>query len=261
MKRVVSFVMATVLCLSLCACGKSEEVLAVEEKISSIGEVSIEKADMIQEVNQAYEALSAEEQEKVENFDVLQKSMDDLQNAMFEAIALQCGEMNVGSNLVTNSVVEVWQNVGGEKFWTWYGSILKFADETLANMDVTDEKNNALYYGSAGYALGRARNAFGDGMTVEERQDVVDTCVILANTYYDIQEMNEQVSQDLAEFNDLFGEAYADDCAFLREWYLASSVFVEFATNPSGNRTEYSADLAEHNSTVYKFQKEAELMK
>lgn len=261
MKRAVSLILALIICLSLCACGKSEEVKAVEEKIASIGEVSIEKADIIQEVNQAYEALSDEDKEKVENFDILQKSMDALHDAMFTAIALQCEEMNVGSDLIANSVIEVWENVGGEDFWTWYNTILKFKDETLANMDVTDEQNNGLYYGMPAYALGRAKNAFGDGMTIEERQEVVDTCTILANTYYRIQEINEQVSQDFATFKELFGEEYADECQFLREWYLASSVFVEFATNPSGNRTEYSADLSEHNSTVYKFQKEADLMK
>lgn len=261
MKRVIFLGLALIICLSLCACGKSEEVKAVEEKIASIGEVSIEKADIIQEVNQAYEALSDEDKEKVDNFDILQNSTDALQDAMFTAIALKCEEMNAGSDLIANSVIEVWENVGGEKFWTWYGSILKFTDESLANMDVTDQKNNGLYYGMPGYALGRAKNAFGDSMTIEERQEVVDTCVVLANTYYGIQEMSEQVSQDFAVYKELFGEKYDDECQFLREWYLASSVFVEFATNPSGNRTEYSADLSEHNSTVYKFQKEADLMK
>ena len=260
MKQVLSLVLAFVVCLSLCACGKSEEVKAVEEKIASIGEVSIEKTDILQEVNQAYEALSNEDKEMVENFEILQNSMDALQDAMFTAIALECEEMNVGSDLIANSVIEVWENVGGEDFWTWYNTILKFKDESLANMDVTDQQKNGLYYGMPAYALGRAKNAFGDSMTIEERQEVVDTCTILANTYYGIQEMSVQVSQDFAAYKELFGEEYDDECQFLREWYLASSVFVEFATNPSGNRSAYSADLAEHNSTVYKFQKEADLM-
>lgn len=51
MKRRMSLVLVLVMCLSLCACGKSEAVKAVEEKIASIGEVSIDKADIIQEVN------------------------------------------------------------------------------------------------------------------------------------------------------------------------------------------------------------------
>lgn len=261
MKKTISLLLALVMCLSLCACGKSEEVKAVEEKIASIGEVTVEKADMIQQTQQAYDALSDEDQKKVENFDILQKAKASLQNAMFASIALQCEEMNIGSDLVANSVLEVWGNVGGQDFWTWYGTILKFADDALADLDVTDDQKSG-YYEMPAYALGRAEDAFcSDDLTVEERQEIVDDCVVLANTYYGIQELNDQVSLDLAKYEDLFGEEYADEYQFLREWYLASSVFVEFATNPSGMRSDYSADLAEHNSILYKFQTEANLMK
>ena len=261
MKKVFSLILTVVVCFVLCSCGKSEAVKAVEEKIASIGEVSVEKTAMIQEARQAYEALSDEDRDKVENVDTLKRSMDTLKNLMFLSIASHCEEMNAGSDMVAESVIEVWENVGGEHFWTWYGTILKFADESLAALDVTDNEMS-LYYEMPAYALGRAEDAFcRDDLTVEERQEIVDACVVLANTYYGIQEINEQVSQDFAEFKDLFGEEYADECQFLREWYLESSAFVEFATNPSGNRSAYSADLSEHNSTVYKFQKEADLMK
>lgn len=260
MKKVISLVLALVMCLSLCACGKSEEVKAVEEKIASIGEVSIDKADIIQEVNQAYEALHDEDKEKVENFGTLQESMGALQKAMFTAIADKCEEMNAGSDLVARSVIKVWENVGGENFWTWYGTILKFKDESVANIDVTDSQKNALYYEMPAYALGITNSTFVD-IPVEKRQEIVDTCIELANTYYGIQEMNEQVYQDYSVYKELFEEEYADECQFLREWYLASSVFVEFATNPSGNRSDYSSKLTEHNSTMYAFQREADLMK
>ena len=259
MKKGISLVLVLVMCLSLCACGKSEEVKAVEEKIASIGEVSIDKADIIQEVNQAYEALSDKDKEKVENFDILQKSTDALQKAMFTAIADECEKMNAGSDLVAQSVIEVWENVGGKDFWTWYGTILKFQNESVANIDINDN-HNALYWEMPAYALGKTKTTFVD-ISIEDRQDIVDTCIVLANMYYGIQEMNEQVNQDYSVYKDLFEDEYADECQFLREWYLASSVFVEFATNPTGNRNEYSTKLTEHNSTMYAFKKEADLMK
>lgn len=260
MKKIFSVILLLVVCISLCACGKSEEVKAVEEMIASIGEVSVEKVDVIQKVSQAYDALQDEEKEKVDNVDILRQSMDALKDAMFASIALQCKEMNTGSDLVAESVIEVWETVGGENFWTWYGTILKFADESLAELDVSDDQLS-LYYEMPAYALGRAKDSFcRDDLTMEERQEIVDTCVVLANTYYGIQEMSEQAGQDFAIFKELFQEEHADVCEFLREWYLASSVFVEFATNPSGNRSQYSADLGEHNTVVYKFQKEADLM-
>lgn len=257
MKKTIALLLALVLCLSLGACGKSEEVKAAEEKIASIGDVTIEKADIIQEASQAYDALRDEDKKKVENFDILQNAMESLHDAMFASIALQCKTMNTGSDLVANSVLEVWGNVGGSDFWTWYGTILKFKDNSRAD---TDYSKDFMVFNMPAYALGVIDSSF-DDLTAEQVQEIGDTCVELANTYYGILEMSEQTNQDFVVFQDLFGEEYAEECQFLREWYLASSVFVEFATNPSGNRSEYSAALSEHNSTVYKFQKEAELMK
>lgn len=257
MKKTVSLLLALVMCLTLCACGKSEEVIAVEEKITSIGEVTIERANIIQEVNQAYDALRDEDKKKVENFDVLQNAMAALHDAMFSSIALQCETMNIGSDLVADSVLEVWGNVGGSDFWTWYGTILKFKDNSRADIDYSKD---FMVFNMPAYALGVIDSSFED-LTAEQVQEIGDTCVEIANTYYGILEISEQANQDFVMFQDLFGEEYAEECQFLREWYLASSVFVEFATNPRGNRSEYSAALSEHNSIVYKFQKEAELMK
>jgi len=257
MKKTIALLLVLVMCLSLCACGKSEEVIAVEEKIASIGEVTIDKADVIMEANQAYAALSDEDKKKVENFDALQNAMETLHDAMFASIALQCETMNIGSDLVADSVLEVWGNVGGSDFWTWYGTILKFKDNSRADIDYSED---FMVFNMPAYALGVIDSSFED-LTAEQVQKIGDTCVELANTYYGILEMSEQANQDFVMFKDLFGEEYAEECQFLREWYLASSVFVEFATNPSGNRSEYSATLSEHNSTVHKFQKEAELMK
>ena len=138
MKKTISLILVLIMCLSLCACGKCEEVKAAEELIATIGEITLDNTDAINNARDAFSALSDEEKEKVENAEVLYDSM-------FTSIALRCKAMNTGSDLVA-------------------------------------------------------------------------------------------------------------------EWYLASSTFVEFATNPSGNRNDYTSDIAEFNSNVLKFQKEADLM-
>lgn len=77
MKRICAFLLALIMCLSLCACGKSEAVKAVESLIADIGTVSVSSGDKIRVAEEAYAALSAEEQKKVNNFDVLEKAKDD----------------------------------------------------------------------------------------------------------------------------------------------------------------------------------------
>lgn len=260
MRKALSIILVLIMCLSLCACGKSEEVNAVEEIITAIGEVSVDSKDAILKAEEAYNALSDADQGKVENYTILEEAKTALKKALFSSIVDNLCTVNTGSDTIASSVILVWENVGGKDFWTWYNSILKFQDESLANMDETDEKNNGLYYEMPAYALGRTKSTFAD-IPIEERQDIVDTCTVLANTYFGIIDMDEQLNKDITEFIELFGDAYPDESTFLREWYLESSVFVEFATNPNGARLDYQTQHTEYNSEMVKFQKEANLMK
>ena len=57
MKRGISLILALIICLSLCACGKSEAVVKVEELISAIGEVSLESKGAIESAQEAFDAL------------------------------------------------------------------------------------------------------------------------------------------------------------------------------------------------------------
>lgn len=249
MKKTISLILVLIMCLSLCACGKSEEVKAAEELIATIGEITLDNTDAINNARDAFSALSDEEKEKVENAEVLYDSM-------FTSIALRCKAMNTGSDLVADSVIEVWGNVGGEGFWTWYDTILKFKDESRADIDYSED---FLVFNMPAYALGMIDSSFED-LSEEQVEEIGTACVNLAKTYFGIIGLDEAVKQDIIVFKDLFGDTHTDECEFLREWYLASSTFVEFATNPSGNRNDYTSDLAEYNSNVLKFQKEADLM-
>lgn len=47
MKKAVIFIVSIVLCVSLCACGKSEAVKSAEDAISAIGEVFVDSGDAI----------------------------------------------------------------------------------------------------------------------------------------------------------------------------------------------------------------------
>ena len=76
MKKIISFILVIVMCFTLCACGKSEAVVKVEELISAIGEVSLKSKDAIESAQQAFNALTEEEKAEVENYYVLVESHD-----------------------------------------------------------------------------------------------------------------------------------------------------------------------------------------
>lgn len=76
MKKIISLILALVMCLSLCACGKSEAVVKVEELISAIGEVTLESKGAIESAQEAFNALPEEEKAEVENYYVLVESHD-----------------------------------------------------------------------------------------------------------------------------------------------------------------------------------------
>lgn len=74
MKKVVSLVLALVMCLSLCGCGKSQGVQNAEEKIAALSENST--YEEIHNAYEAYNALNSEQKKKVENTEQLAEYCD-----------------------------------------------------------------------------------------------------------------------------------------------------------------------------------------
>lgn len=67
MKKIISLVLVLVMCLSLCACGKSQAVKDVETAINAIGDVSLDSIEAIARAEHMYEILTDEEKSQVEN--------------------------------------------------------------------------------------------------------------------------------------------------------------------------------------------------
>lgn len=85
MKRFVAVVLAMMICLSFCGCGKSEAVIAYEELVGAIGEVTVDSEKALSEAEKAYKALTAEEKEAVQKtkdvFDAAEEKLDALKVA------------------------------------------------------------------------------------------------------------------------------------------------------------------------------------
>lgn len=80
MKKIIAILLAVILLLSLCACGKSKEAQAVDDLIMAIGEVSLDSAEEIESAENAYNALSEKDRENVENYAILETSRETLDN-------------------------------------------------------------------------------------------------------------------------------------------------------------------------------------
>ena len=76
MKKITALVLAVILCLSLSACGKSEAVKNVEAMIDALGEITLESITSIRNAEEAYAALTPEEQSKVKNYELLTAAID-----------------------------------------------------------------------------------------------------------------------------------------------------------------------------------------
>lgn len=85
MKKSLSLVLVLAMCLSLCACGKSQAVKDTETLISAIGEVSLDSGDDIDAAKEAYEALTEKEVAKVENYELLTKAEEAFKELSYEA--------------------------------------------------------------------------------------------------------------------------------------------------------------------------------
>lgn len=70
-KRGKRFILLLTCFLLLTACGKTEEAQAVDDLISSIGEVKGSSEKAISEAEEAYNALTEKEQESLDNYDAL----------------------------------------------------------------------------------------------------------------------------------------------------------------------------------------------
>ena len=262
MKKIISLAMCLILLLSLCACGKSEEAKAVEEKIASIGEVTLEKTDTIKEVNSAYNALDSKDKEQVENTNVLR-------DAMYSSLVMRYSEMNNHSSILAAGVARVWNEVGAQDFWSSFQCVLYFKDEhsvqqlkTMRALSSDDPDDWKIIVWGAGCALDKETYYLSKHPdTDEEIAVVVDMAMPIGHAYDILPEMEETLYSDVTQFIKDYKEEMPEECELLREWSLESSSFADFAMEPSGNLNDYQAKLSEYESTMSRYEREADMMK
>lgn len=95
MKKIIVALLAIVICLSFCGCGKSEAVIAYEELINAIGEISIDSEKALSDAEKAYKALTDEEKETVqESKAIYDAGMEKLEALKVAEIINNIGEVD-----------------------------------------------------------------------------------------------------------------------------------------------------------------------
>lgn len=229
MKRGISLVLVLVMCLSLCACGKSEAVKKVEEQISAIGDVSLDSKNAIDSAQQAFDALPEDEKAKVENYFQLVESQTALKG--LEELEEQRLIKETYDNIKASWYVV--NQMGSDLYSIWHGCIFKkdemskngiqfFVDNTALNeKDVIEGLASRNYVNEQYAKTGKKWNDVGEDVkqfyrdaTIElfekaSKQrlypDMADSLLSIVNAYalngmvYNVQQALETAKQNMNE--------------------------------------------------------------
>lgn len=254
MKKVCSIILALVICLFLCSCGKSKEVQNVETLIGNIGEVSIENAESIHIAEDAFNALSDKDKEKVENYSVLQEAQQALYEAELYDLANQMLIIRSHCDYAVDGTKVIWNNVGSDKFWTYYNAVGWF------NMDM-DKAGYDKFYGSdttipirgAAEALCPSKVSRSGSISAKNMEETLDLCYEF-NSHLSYIKLNMDYVEDAVRtFKNTYKDQHKDETDTLNEWCIELSMYADFALNPSGNLSSYTSKAREYSETMDRF--------
>ena len=166
MKKYLVVIMAVLMALCLCACGKSEAVKAAEEKIAAIGEVTLDSEKRISAAEKAVEKLSDDELKQLDKAEELKKAREAYEELVLEnkaaavdSVIDQIGEVTLESAEKINAAQQAFEQLTEkEKGKVKNASLLNQAEEKLAaalkllgNMRLDEDKVRHLkfYYPKA----------------------------------------------------------------------------------------------------------------
>ena len=282
MKKIISLVLVFVMCLSLCACGKSEAVVNVEKLISAIGEVSLESKIAIDEAQKAFDALSTDEKADVENYFVLVESHDTFKQleAIEEQRLLEEAEEakktnakevyeNIKSawtiaNQVGTGIYNVWHGWVYEKEEMSSGGLQFFADKASLSLEDIVEGFAARNYVNEQFAktgiywieISDADKEFYRDATVKafekasKAKQYAGMSDVLWGTVYSfmldgyIDGAQTLLESAKQELKEL--PADYEYYSALKDFYTTTSALVDFCGSPSGSLDQYKVLLNDY---------------
>lgn len=243
MKRAVSFVMAIVLCMTLCACGKSKAVKEAETAIDSIGKVSLDSADAIHNAEKLMSILTDSEKEKVDNRMVLveaREAYDELASKIIrEQAKAAYDKLTEAAEIAVTGVEDIYggANAGlqGQRSSSLTMMYYMKNSTSIDSLELSD-----AYY--ALWKLGDSEDSVANGVAV----------VLLAyNTRGTFTQLDALMNEGLTIVQKL-GADYSDEtyAPKLQEYYTAISVCAEFFKNPTGTFSELENTVKDYKNNI-----------
>lgn len=236
-KKSICLILALVMCVSMCACGKSKAVKAAEDAIVAIGEVTVDSGDVIANAEKLYGILTDEEKAGVENRLTLVDAREEFEALKGELVYKNAEEAYEKLKNIAELCVDGMDAVYG----AWYFGIYEADDTTDSSfcyemsLEVPGFTETELEeaVSSLGEDIG-----FGEELTIMlARSDwqyclwIVEEAISIRGDYATINTYMEDAEKILQELT----EEYDDYTYYpkLKDYYAAIKSYVEFFSSPS----------------------------
>lgn len=121
MKKIISVLLSLFLSFSLCACGKSQNIIAAENAVKAVGKVTLNSKSAIDQAEKAIGALSEKEKKKFKlntEFEEIKKQYNQLNEEEKVKLAVEkinsIGEVTLGSAAAIDEADEAYQSISAE---------------------------------------------------------------------------------------------------------------------------------------------------
>lgn len=100
LKKTVTFILVVIMCLTFVSCGRSENAKAVDKKIHSLEEITIENGELFEEIETLYEQLSDEEKSSLKYTETLSEKRTQLAQDFAEKLSVVFATVSDDANNV-----------------------------------------------------------------------------------------------------------------------------------------------------------------
>jgi hypothetical protein len=264
MKKIISLILVLVMVLTLTGC-KSAEVKDLEAQIAELAGLSMETLndvdaarERIVAVRNAYNALSAKDQGKVENLADLEAAEKKVFEAEYDLLVSLMSFLNVNTDYVASGVITVWDNVGASKFWTYYNVIFFFDDENKTLDEYSAEYGQSLFASlwCAGSGLCPSKIS---GSKIKDEAGVIKVCATYNLAYDNVEQAVELIQERVARLNSEHADDYPTKMAALYDWWMESYLYAQLAMNPEGSLASYTSSVKTYQNNIDRLSMNAEM--
>ena len=191
----------------------------------------------------------------------------------YNALVDRLTKMNESCDHVTSMVYTIWDNVGASDFLSAYDTLRLLENEEAVELckaaiseDPSYDPNDwKLFPADVGMALDSSIDREDPLAQLRYIQDVKEDeekCNAILSICYEFNghfnlmlSENETLGADIKALREKYPDLHTDQITTLNEWFIESSLYAEFAAEPSGTLNSYSSDITDYQETMSRFQK------